>query len=86
MTDKPEGKEIERDARPCAKCGGQMRQGYIGDHGDVGSVLQLKWHPGVPLSWSLLGFLKFVREGSDDGIVVNTYRCPSCGCVEFIAP
>jgi hypothetical protein len=62
-----------------------MCQGYIGDHGDVGSVFQLKWHLGVPRSWSLLGFLKVERKGSDEGIVVDTYRCDSCGSLEFFA-
>jgi hypothetical protein len=79
MTDKPAGK------RPWVRCGGDLRQGYIAEHGEFDSVFQLKWHPGVPRSWSLLGFLKFERKGSDDWIALNTYRCATCGYVELIA-
>jgi hypothetical protein len=86
MTDKPDGEEPQRHSPACRRCGSEMRKGFIADHGDADFVFQLRWHPGVPHSWSFAEFFKFRHKRTAQGLEANIYRCDSCGCLEFFAP
>lgn len=66
--------------RRCPKCAGEMVQGFVLDQTE-GSQFVGHWHEGRP-RWS---FWSGVKAAPYDGIPIGTFRCASCGFLEFYA-
>jgi hypothetical protein len=63
-----------------------MQFGFIPDHyGDLGQILPLRWYSGDANPSCDPGLKRPEAELEGAGIIVHTYRCGSCGYLEFFA-
>jgi len=61
----------------CAKCGGQMEQGYVLDN-TYGGRMVGHWTAGHPKK----SFWTGTRAPEDEQIPIGTFRCAACGFLE----
>ena len=65
----------------CQKCNSEMETGFIPDYGYHPSSAQSQWIEGEPeKSW-----LQGVKQKGKKILVIDTFRCISCGYLEFYA-
>jgi len=65
----------------CAKCDGDMQQGFIAEYNSPGSVIVTSWVEGPPKASS---WWKSIAP-SEKQIPITTYRCTNCGYLESYA-
>ena len=65
-------------AQECPKCRRSMQAGYVADASD-GTALVSSWYEGVPEK-GFFGGLKLWRKTKTE---ITTYRCSTCGFLEF---
>jgi hypothetical protein len=68
------------DSSRCPKCGSAMQQGFVFDD-DYGHRRVSQWIPGAPLK----SFWSGTKLPDAAPVAVGTYRCSSCGYLEFYA-
>lgn len=66
----------------CAKCAGEMEQGFVLDNADRGGRVVSRWAAGAPQK-SVGTLLKAVS--ADSVFPIGTLRCKSCGYLESYA-
>jgi hypothetical protein len=67
--------------RMCAKCGGEMEEGFILDN-TYGARLQSEWVEGAPVSSGWTG----IKLKGKEQLPIITFRCARCGYLESYAP
>ena len=65
----------------CAKCGGEMHEGFIVELGDQNISTISRWIAGAPQKSAWWGLTMKGREQYE----VQTFRCTSCGYLESYA-
>jgi hypothetical protein len=91
MADKPDAESIQTRWPACRRCGSEMQEGLLADHGEADFVFLLHWHSVVqsavsPKQWSFSRLFKSRANKDFEGHAVHILRCESCGCMEFFAP
>ena len=64
----------------CPKCQGEMEQGFVLDHTHKGRIVS-HWSAGLPKK----SFWHGTELPEDKQIPIGTFRCKSCGYLEFFA-
>jgi len=64
----------------CPKCKGEMVRGYVPDYSHAQRYIG-RWHEGKPKK----SFFYTTKTPDTEGIPIRTYRCSSCGYLEFYA-
>jgi hypothetical protein len=71
------------------RCGGEMEQGFVPDHGDVAATWVSVWVRGAPEVKQ--GWWKKVNSGfgvvweEQDAWALDAWRCGTCGLVDLVA-
>lgn len=66
----------------CLRCGESMREGLV-----FGNAGPSSWIAGRLERRRWIGGLKLTKDQPDSKrLLVTTFRCPTCGYVEFYAP
>ena len=68
----------------CHKCNAEMEKGFILDE-EYGCAYPLRWIEGDPGKSTLWRKLRGVIKRNKRKIIIETYRCTSCGFLELFA-
>ena len=79
---------MNQSALSCPKCSGEMVNGFVMDS-TFGAALVSQWVKGSPqkarASFGILPQSGIESPKADDVIPIGTFRCQSCGFLEFYA-
>jgi hypothetical protein len=71
MADKPDAETPQPHAPTCKRCGCEMQEGLLADHGEADFVFKLCWHSVVravgPKPWSIAGLFNLGGKKDFEG-------------------
>ena len=69
----------------CTKCAGKSEEGFILEYSHAAATSVSAWIEGPPEQSNFLGIPNGVKVKDKRQIPLRTFRCTSCGYVEFYA-